>query len=208
MFGSWSHLLLDTNQSRGAALTSPGNVLSLVLVWTDYGKYHMGHTEMTEGHFSSCYRLVLGHWVGFTQKIIKLKEENSEIRFYKVIQNWIKAVHYNCHQSATSLIGYNIHQECRQVVVHQEIQLLRLQTLELILDDSSSLTPFIQSFKKSSQIYLQNISRIWLFLTIFTATPPCFKPPSFFNIFIDYAITVVPFPPLFTPLHLAHIPSL
>ena len=26
----------------------------------------------------------------------------------------------------------------------------------------------------------------------------------FFNIFIDYAITVVPFPPPFTPLHPAH----
>ena len=47
------------------------------------------------------------------------------------------------------------------------------------------------------------LSNLWLFRI---GTVHSFTLYFFFNIFIDYAITVVPFPPPFTPLHPAHPP--
>lgn len=54
-----NYRLPDTNQNKDAALASPGNVLSPVLVWMDCRKYHTGHTGIPEDGFSSCNRLTL-----------------------------------------------------------------------------------------------------------------------------------------------------
>lgn len=136
MFGSWNCLLLDTNQSRDAALASPGNVLSPVLVWMDCGKYHTGHTGIPEDRF-----LVAIDWLwvdgwDLPQKLHKCRKKILESGFNEVMQNCIKAVHTNCHQRATSLIGYHINRECRHMAVHHEtvsFQFLRLQILESFL---------------------------------------------------------------------------